>query len=179
MKLYIPFMMDVPRWKFRNLFLDAGLYRTHVVYKFAIGEITRKGRERNTSCCRGVPYVRTYSSSTQLYFLPLHHSNRQVIQLYFNSWSSQFRFARAVSFLKLQINLNMSQTIVWIEVTSYSCCFLWTMIGSLCHLIRVIRYLSWLWLYSILKFRNSYLMEKLLRNDELQKWNRVREHFLC
>lgn len=61
MKLYIPFMMNVPRWKFRNLFLDAGLlYRTHVVYNFAIGEITRKGRERNTSCCRGFSHACTY-----------------------------------------------------------------------------------------------------------------------
>lgn len=51
------------------------------------------------------------------------------------------------------------------------------MMGSLCHFIRVIRYLSWLRLYSILKFLNSYLDGELLRNNGLQK-RRTWIHFL-
>lgn len=50
---------------------------SHVVYKFAIREITRKGRERNTSCCRcfSREYARTYIFILEsvLYFLLFYH----------------------------------------------------------------------------------------------------------
>lgn len=45
-----------------------------MVYNFAIGEITRKGKEIRVVVEVSLTRVRTYSSSSRLYFLPSHHS---------------------------------------------------------------------------------------------------------